>query len=188
MSNDRKPMVLVFAGPNGSGKSTITEFFEIAGRYTNADEMVRTSFISNEEAAKQADALRYESIRKKEDFTFETVLSSEYKLRLLKTAREAGYFIKCIFVLTASPDLNVARVLSRSALGGHNVDPVKVRTRYKKSLANISVLMDICDIMHVYDNTNEKPVRIVRKHKEDITIYPNKDWSEEALLSLINGL
>lgn len=44
-------MVLVFAGPNGSGKSTITEYFEIVGRYTNADDMVRTSFISNEEAA-----------------------------------------------------------------------------------------------------------------------------------------
>ena len=51
MNNQRKPMVLVFSGPNGSGKSTITEYFEIVGRYTNADDMVRTSFISNEEAA-----------------------------------------------------------------------------------------------------------------------------------------
>jgi predicted ABC-type ATPase len=51
LNNQRKPMVLVFAGPNGSGKSTITEYFEIVGRYTNADDMVRTSFISNEEAA-----------------------------------------------------------------------------------------------------------------------------------------
>ena len=194
MNNQRKPMVLVFAGPNGSGKSTITEYFEIVGRYTNADDMVRTSFISNEEAAiklmnscNQADELRYESIRQKEDFTFETVLSSEYKIRILRAAKEAGYFIKCVFVLTASADLNVARVRSRASLGGHDVDPGKVRERYRKSLSNISVLMEICDILHVYDNTNSKPVRIVRKHKDDITIYPNKDWSEAALLSLING-
>ena len=39
MSN-RKPMVLFFAGPNGSGKSTITQYFEIVGEYTNADDMV----------------------------------------------------------------------------------------------------------------------------------------------------
>ena len=39
MSN-RKPMVLVLAGPNGSGKSTITQFFDIVGTYTNADDMV----------------------------------------------------------------------------------------------------------------------------------------------------
>ena len=51
LNDQRKPMVLIFAGPNGSGKSTITEYFEIVGRYTNADDMVRTSFISNEEAA-----------------------------------------------------------------------------------------------------------------------------------------
>lgn len=65
LNDQRKPMVLIFAGPNGSGKSTITEYFEIVGRYTNADDMVRTSFISNEKAAVQADELRYESIRQK---------------------------------------------------------------------------------------------------------------------------
>ena len=84
MSEIRKPMVLVFAGPNGSGKSTITEWFNVVGKYTNADDMVRTSFLSNEEATKRADDLRYESIRKREDFTFETVLSSDYKIRILK--------------------------------------------------------------------------------------------------------
>lgn len=78
---DRKPMVLVFAGPNGSGKSTLTEYFDTVGRYTNADEIVRTTFVTNIEAAKQADELRYESIRRREDFTFETVLSSEYKIK-----------------------------------------------------------------------------------------------------------
>lgn len=36
----RKPMVLFMAGPNGSGKSTITQYFEIVGEYTNADDMV----------------------------------------------------------------------------------------------------------------------------------------------------
>ena len=45
---------------------------------------------------------RYESIDKKEDFTFETVLSSEYKLNILRKAKEEGYFIKCVFVLTLS--------------------------------------------------------------------------------------
>ena len=39
---ERKPMILVIAGPNGSGKSTITQFFDIIGNYTNADDVVRT--------------------------------------------------------------------------------------------------------------------------------------------------
>ena len=44
--------------------------------------------------------------------------------------------------------------------------------------------MDLCDILHVYDNSIE-PVRIVRKHKEDISIFPNELWSEENLIELI---
>ena len=31
-----------------------------------------------------ADKMRYESIKKKEDFTFETVLSSDYKMEIIK--------------------------------------------------------------------------------------------------------
>ena len=68
-------MVLVFAGPNGSGKSTLTGYFETVGKYTNADDIVLASEISNEEAAVLADKRRYASIENKEDFTFETVLS-----------------------------------------------------------------------------------------------------------------
>lgn len=35
--SERKPMILVIAGLNGSGKTTITQFFDIADTYTNAD-------------------------------------------------------------------------------------------------------------------------------------------------------
>ena len=95
MSN-KKPMVLVIAGPNGSGKSTFTQFFDIVGEYTNADDVVAATGIDNVEAARLVDEKRYESIANKKDFTFETVLSSEYKIDILRTAKTEGYFIKCI--------------------------------------------------------------------------------------------
>ena len=57
--------------------------------------------------------VKVESIDKKEDFTFETVLSSEYKLNNLRKAKEEGYFIKCVFVLTVDPQINIARIESR---------------------------------------------------------------------------
>lgn len=182
--SDRKPMVLVFAGPNGSGKSTITEYLELVGTYTNADAMVSATGMSNEEAARYADQMRYASIEAKEDFTFETVLSSHYKLDILKKAKAEGYFIKCIFVLTVHPSVNVARVAARVAHGGHSVDEEKIRSRYDKSLDNIKCLMELCDILHVYDNT-EEPVRIIRKHKQDISVFPNDLWPEERILGLL---
>lgn len=44
--------------------------------------------------------------------------------------------------------------------------------------------MKLCDILHVYDNTID-PVRIVRKHKDDISVFPNDLWSAEDLIGLI---
>lgn len=181
---NKKPMILVFAGPNGSGKSTITQYFDKVGAYTNADDIVAATGMSNEEAAVFADNKRYEAINAKKDFTFETVLSSHYKLDILRKAKENGYFIKCIFVLTNDPMINVSRVETRVASGGHNVDKDKIISRYYKSLANIKQLIDLCDILHVYDNTVE-PTRIIRKHKEDISIFSNELWSEEKILNLL---
>ena len=60
--SERKPMILVLAGPNGSGKSTITQYFDIVGTYTNADDMVAATGMSNQEAAILADEKRYHSI------------------------------------------------------------------------------------------------------------------------------
>ena len=103
-------MILCLAGPNGSGKSTITQYFEKVGVYTNADDVVSATGLSNEEAAILVDKKRYESIDAKESFSFETVLSSNYKLDILEKAKAEGYFIKCVFVLTTDPLINVARV------------------------------------------------------------------------------
>ena len=181
---NKKPMILVLAGPNGSGKSTITAFFDKVGTYTNADDIVMSTGMDNMEAAILVDRMRYDSIQKKEDFTFETVLSSEYKLNILRKAKSEGYFIKCVFVLTVDPNINVARIESRVASGGHNVEKSKVVERYYKSINNIKELLSICDIMHVYDNT-EVPKRIIRKHKKDLTIFPNEYWNEQDILDLI---
>ena len=181
---NKKPMVLVLAGPNGSGKSTIATFFDKVGKYTNADDIVASTGMNNMDAAVLVDKMRYESIEKKEDFTFETVLSSQYKLDILKKAKAEGYFIKGIFILTIDPKINITRIESRVASGGHYVDSEKVIERYYKSVANIKELLNLCDIMHVYDNT-EIPKRIIRKHKEDFTIYPNEYWNKDDILKLV---
>ena len=44
--------------------------------------------------------------------------------------------------------------------------------------------MELCDILHIYDNTIT-PVRIVRKHKDDISIFPNDLWPEAKIIELI---
>ena len=51
-------------------------------------------------------------------------------------------------------------------------------------VANIKELMRLCDILHVYDNTIQ-PIRIIRKHKEELSIFPNENWTEEMIIELI---
>ena len=179
----KKPMVLVIAGPNGSGKSTFTQYFEKIGEYTNADDIVAATGMNNADAARLVDAKRYDAIAQKKDFTFETVLSSEYKLEILRKAKSEGYFIKCIFVLTVDPNVNIARVQTRVAQGGHDVEREKIIKRYKKSLGNIKKLLEICDILHVYDNTLE-PFRIIRKHKDYIFQRPNQPFKSPLYVVL----
>lgn len=182
--SSKKPMLLVFAGPNGSGKSTIIQYFEKVGEYTNADDVVASTGMDIIEAAKFVDDKRYSAINANNDLTFETVLSSEYKMDIIRKAKEQGYFIKCIFILTVDPLINVARVEARVADGGHDVARDKIISRYYKSLAHIKDLIELCDILHVYDNSKE-PVRIIRKHKNDISIIPNKLWSLNKIIDLL---
>ena len=179
-------MLLIFAGPNGSGKSTITEMFEIIGKYTNADDLVKQKGISNLYAAKLVEEMRNEYIRLNEDFTFETVLSNERYINLIKKAKAQGYFIKVIYVITRDPSINVNRVNCRVSSGGHDVPIDKIVSRYYKSLANIKEVYKYCDILHVYDNT-EVAQRIFRKHKnEPIMIFENEYWSYREIQELIN--
>lgn len=181
-------MILVFAGPNGSGKTTLKDYFQIVGEYTNADDLVRVAGIDNYSAAKDVDNRRYKAIEEKRDFTFETVLSSDYKINLLKEAKQKGYFIKCVFVLTTNPQINIARVKVRALSGGHDVPENKIVSRYEKALKNIPQLLEICDIMHVYDTSIDGKVeRIIRKHKEQFAIFPNDVWNEDRIIKLING-
>ncbi len=174
------PEVVVFAGPNGSGKTTITRMAKVVGEYINADDIKRTTLCSDLEAAIKAEELREKMIAEQKNFTFETVLSTERNLLLLRKAKEKGYFVRGIYVLTSNVNINVARVSAREALGGHGVPENKIRSRYIKALKLVPELVDICDILHIYDNTRE-PFRIFKKRKDIFYRWCNKYWSNDDI-------
>jgi predicted ABC-type ATPase len=61
-------------------------------------------------------------------------------------------------------------------MGGHTVPKDKIMSRYKKALDLIPELIDVCDILHIYDNTNV-PFRIFKKRKNIYYHWQNKYWS-----------
>ena len=181
------PIVLVFAGPNGSGKSTVTKGFDIVGEYINADEIKKEKNCSDLEAAQFATALREDAVYNMRSFTFETVLSSSRNVELLKKAKNFGYQIEIVYVLTADPQINVSRVAQRVKNGGHDVPMDKIISRYYKSLNNLSKIIQIADVMWVVDNSTEKAELIIYSKENKISINATSLWKIERIKELISG-
>ncbi len=173
---NRKPEIVVFAGPNGSGKSTFTELLKPHMDYINADEIKKNLKCTDLEAAQIAEKQREEHLSNKEDFCFETVLSTERNLKLLQRAKAAGYFIRCYYILTADPMINVYRVKSRVLSGGHDVPREKIISRYERALALVKYVVAVSDVCHIYDNSLEMPFRIFKKRKVECFYEENEDW------------
>lgn len=183
MGKERKTMVVVFAGPNGSGKSTITNLLDKNGEYINADEIKASLKCSDLDAANAAKEMKERCIAEHRDFTFETVLSTPINLDLIKKAKENDYFVRVYYVLTASADINVVRVLTRLSTGGHGVPEDKIRARYDRALALIPELIPVCDICNIYDNTIE-PFRIFSKKLGTYRLWENDFWDKEKIIAL----
>ena len=81
------PEIVVFAGPNGSGKSTFTQLLKPPMDYINADEIKKHLKCSDLEAAQLAEKQREAHMEQMREFCFETVLSTERNLNLLKRAK-----------------------------------------------------------------------------------------------------
>lgn len=182
-SMNKKPEILVFAGPNGSGKSTIAKMARIVGAYVNADEIKKALHCSDLEAAQKAEQMREEFLINRENFSFETVLSTDRNLLLLQRAKENGYFIRGVYVLTKNSHINLLRIKNRVRLGGHNVDANKVISRYTKALALIPEIVKVCDILHIYDNSAQ-PFRIFKKRKTVYYYWENDFWNKEKIQKL----
>ncbi len=182
----KKPEVIVFAGPNGSGKSTITELLRPSTMvYINADEIQRVLGCDTLQAAQMAECRREEQLKKKESFCFETVMSTERNLNLLRRAQESGFFVRCYYVLTADPQINVARVLSRVSAGGHDVPIEKIVSRYDKALKQVCALVSLCDVCHIYDNSLTEPYRIFKKRKDEFFYCVQRDlWRKKDIVAL----
>jgi len=103
-----------------------------------------------------SDFIRKQILAIGESFAFETVMSSLDKIDILKLAKDNGYKTYLYFVTTKDVSINIQRIKSRVALGGHNVPEDKTKSRYLKSLENLSEAIPHCDRVFFFDNSDQK--------------------------------
>ena len=163
----KKPVVYIIAGPNGSGKSTlVTNFinYQIFGdKFVNAGIYAQTKFKDvKDQNERERLSMLYATnefnrlVDENKTFIFETVLSHESKLDMIKRAKKKGYKIISIYVFTDLPEINVDRVNKRTAQGAIPVEENKVRTRYIRSLINATNLKALSDEYYQMNNTRER--------------------------------
>lgn len=79
---------------------------------------------------------------------------------------------------------NVARVSGRVSAGGHDVPVDKIISRYHKALALVPQLVPVCDVCHIYDNS-DTVYRIFKKRKEQCWYSPLEGcWLKKDIIAL----
>lgn len=177
------PVLLLVAGPNGSGKSSAYQDADIEalGRSVwiiNPDILtLRIGKVEGLElrAANLASVQRIEawldaSIDAYQTVGVETVLSTDKYRRLVAKAKRVGFQIRLIYVVLDSPERSIERVAVRVAKGGHDVDDVDVRKRYRRSLDQMPWFLEQADEAWLFDNSGASPKLVGTKARGVVTL------------------
>ena len=183
MNAAERPIFWIVAGPNGSGKSSLysdtdIEAFDQSVWIINPDlltERIRqveklSLQNANLEAVIRIESWLEASIRAYQTVGVETVLSTDKYRRLVLAAKQCRFEFRFIYILLASPDLNVERVRLRVKKGGHDVPEDKVRERWVKSVRQMPWFLEQADRAFIFDNSGARPRQIGLKQSGKIII------------------
>lgn len=174
-----KPVLVVVAGPNGSGKTEITKILRVKYHWAeglvevNPDNIAQQEFgdwndvAAIRKAAQRADEIREKCLAERRGLLFETVLSIPEKVDYIRRAKEAGYFVRLVYVATESSKINMVRVAWRVEQGGHTVPADKIQSRYTRSLKQAIGAARIVDRSYFVDNSRD-----VENSTDPIAPYP----------------
>lgn len=158
-----KPSCIILGGPNGSGKSSAFAKLNLDGVWINADEIARDLRDSNDGKSRERRASEIvlrkvaEMIKKKRSFVFETTLSSQQSLRMMREAKESGFKVGLFYVALDNVEDNIDRVRQRVLKDGHDIQEADIRRRYQGSLSKLVDALKLADEVVLIDNSGLKP-------------------------------
>lgn len=159
----QQPVLTMFAGINGSGKSTLYTLqqskynVDIGVRICPDDILTESGgdwkdYSDVYESGRVAHEKIDECIANKESFNWEFTLISNYVLKVLRRAKEAGYQLKLNFILVDDVDVALKRIEKRVQNGGHGIPEDVVRSRFARQLINMETALPMIDMSVFFDN------------------------------------
>ena len=181
------PRLFIIAGCNGAGKTTasytiLPELLHIK-EFVNADEIARglspfqPEKVSIEAGKIMLRRLQY-LISQREDFAFETTLSSKNYLQFIDQARQLDYSISLVYYWLESVALAVERVKVRVAGGGHYIPEEVISRRYYAGLKNfLTLYKNKVDYWWLVDNSKITPEIIAKRYGSNkLQVNNNYKW------------
>lgn len=163
-----KPSCIILGGPNGSGKSSAYAKLQLDGVWINADEIAK-ELTGTSDGRAAAMAAGRAAIRKladmiatKTSFIYETTLSSQQAVNLMRDAKAAGFSVGLYYVALDSVETNVERVKQRVEAGGHDIPEADIRKRYAGSLDKLAAALTYADEALLMDNSGLEPHEVFR--------------------------
>lgn len=178
----------IFAGVNGAGKTSIYKSIyyneNIDEKRINTDEMVSRigHWQDNNlqiKCAREAIKLIKKYIVEGISFNQETTLSGKSIISNIKLAKEKGFYVTMNYIGVKSADIAKERVAIRVRKGGHGIPDEAIERRYFDSLANLSKVINICDKINIYDNSEMFKLVMVIKDGEVV-------WKDKKIPNWLN--
>jgi len=182
------PNVYIIAGPNGAGKTTFAR--EFLPKYANCRNFINPDLIaagmspfSPEAAAIRAGRLMLGeielSMRRRDDFGYETTRAGRSYLRVIRRLKESGYAVHFFYLWVPSVELALARIRERVLRGGHDVPEGVVRRRFDRSMANFLVHYRLlADRWIFYDNSGSVPAIIAYGEEGELHVADTRRYNE----------
>ena len=178
----------IVAGVNGAGKTTLYQMdpdlqcdyrvnadeilVELGGDWRNASDILS--------AGKQAVKKLKSYIEDGVSFNQETTLCGNAILNNIANAKKEGYLIEVHYIGLSSVELAKERVAKRVSEGGHGVNASDIERRYEQSFVNLKKILPICNLVALYDNTEE--FRRFAIYKDGVLVRKSHkvpDWFEK---------
>lgn len=153
----------LFAGVNGAGKTSIYKSIYYNNnkdeKRINTDEMVARIGSWRDEnlqmkCGREAVKLIKQYISEGISFNQETTLSGKSIIKNIMSAKRNGFYISMNYIGVESPEIAKERVKIRVSKGGHGILEDAIERRYYDSLLNLNRVLEICDEINIYDNTD----------------------------------
>ena len=92
----------------------------------------------------------------KNDISFnqETTLSGKSIIKNIEKARQRGFYVVINYIGVDNPNIAKERVRIRVLKGGHGIPDEAIERRYYESLENLKEVLNICNEVNIYENTN----------------------------------